>query len=211
MSSKLRFLALALPTIGGSVALYMLSHRRQRRLGTTRMAVYPRPSYGSRASEPGAQLAAGDERVTKCEPAATESEVQVCITKPASLGPAVTRATDACKLLRKAGDAATESFYAIFLNAGNKVIGVQEAHRGNLTGVEVHPREVFRPAILGGAASIIVAHNHPSGDVKPSSDDILLTSRLREAGELVGIPVLDHVIIGDRQCFSMAEHDLLDH
>lgn len=76
---------------------------------------------------------------------------------------------------------------------------------GSLTGVEVHPREVFRGAIANGAAAVILAHNHPSGDPTPSRQDIELTARLREVGELCGIAVLDHVIVAGQGFVSLAE------
>jgi DNA repair protein RadC len=89
-----------------------------------------------------------------------------------------------------------EVFVALALDVRNVVIEEIEIARGCLTSVEVHPREVFRPLIRSAAAAAVVAHNHPSGDPSPSSEDIALTQRLRAAGDLVGIPLLDHVIIG---------------
>jgi len=80
---------------------------------------------------------------------------------------------------------------------------------GNLNSAPVHPREVFAPAIKRGAAAIIVAHNHPSGDVTPSPEDILITKRLAEAGELLGIKLLDHVIIGSGCFTSMKTEGIL--
>ncbi|HUH05691.1 MAG TPA: DNA repair protein RadC [Kofleriaceae bacterium] len=100
---------------------------------------------------------------------------------------------------------AQEVFLVLGLDVRNAVMAEIEIARGCLTGVEVHPREVFRPLIRAGAAACIVAHNHPSGDPTPSRDDLLLTARLREVGELVGIPVLDHVIVATRGYVSVAE------
>jgi len=80
-----------------------------------------------------------------------------------------------------------------------------EVARGSLTGVEVHPREVFRSLIRQAAAAAVVAHNHPSGDSQPSPDDIALTRRLRLAGEILGIPILDHVVIGRDDFTSVAD------
>jgi DNA repair protein RadC len=77
--------------------------------------------------------------------------------------------------------------------------------RGSLTGVEVHPRDVFRPLIRAAAAAVIFCHNHPSGDPTPSRQDVELTTRLREVGELVGISVLDHVVVGFEGYTSLAE------
>ena len=89
----------------------------------------------------------------------------------------------------------TEEFYVLFLDVRNVVIGFELIARGTLTGVEVHPREVFRGAILASAAAIVVGHNHPSGDILPSPEDGALTARLQEAGELLEIPVLDHLVV----------------
>jgi DNA repair protein RadC len=100
---------------------------------------------------------------------------------------------------------AQEVAIALALDAHNHVIAEVEIGRGEATGVMVHPREVFRPLIRHGAAAGIVAHNHPSGDPTPSRDDRLLTRRLLEAGELLGIPLLDHVVIADRGYRSVVE------
>ena len=89
-----------------------------------------------------------------------------------------------------------EVFAAILLNSKHRAIGVVEVSVGTLNASLVHPREVFRAAILENAASIIVGHNHPSGDCSPSKEDTDVTTRLREAGKLMGIQVLDHIIVG---------------
>lgn len=90
-----------------------------------------------------------------------------------------------------------EVFIALALDARGGVIEEIEVARGCLTGVEVHPREMFRPLIRAAAASAVAVHNHPSGDPSPSHEDIALTRRLRAVGEVVGIPLVDHVVIGD--------------
>ncbi len=90
-----------------------------------------------------------------------------------------------------------EYFKTLLLNTKGKVIYIDTVSIGNLTQTTVHPREVFRKAIQKGAASMIIIHNHPSGDPAPSKEDIRTTRRLVDVGELLGIPVLDHVIIGD--------------
>lgn len=98
-----------------------------------------------------------------------------------------------------------ELFFAIGLDVRHGVLEIVEIARGSVTEVTVHPREVFRPLVRVAAAGAVLAHNHPSGDPTPSSDDIALTRRLCAVGKLVGIPVLDHVVIGgNRQC-SIAE------
>jgi DNA repair protein RadC len=100
---------------------------------------------------------------------------------------------------------AQEVFLAIGLDARNRIVGEVEVARGLLTGVEVHPREVFRPLIRMAAAGAVVAHNHPSGDPTPSHEDLALTRRLRAVGELVGIPIVDHVVIAGDRYRSIAE------
>ena len=89
-----------------------------------------------------------------------------------------------------------ESFWVILLDRKNRAIGRVMVGLGTLTGCLVHPREVFKPAILASAAAVIVAHNHPSGDPTPSSADIQVTRKLREAAQILDIELLDHVIVG---------------
>ena len=98
-----------------------------------------------------------------------------------------------------------ENFVALFLNVKNKIIHKQTIFVGSLNASIVHPREIFREAIRRSAASIIVAHNHPSGNPTPSPEDIEVTKRLIEAGQIVGIDMLDHIIIGDHQFISLKE------
>lgn len=102
-----------------------------------------------------------------------------------------------------------EFFKVIFLNIKNEITFTEDASIGNLNSSIVHPREVFRSAVKKGAASIIVIHNHPSGNPLPSENDINITKRLVEAGELIGIPVLDHLIIGDGIFISLKEKMLM--
>ena len=96
-------------------------------------------------------------------------------------------------------DPTVEHFFALFLNRKNRPIGFKEITRGTATSSLVHPREVFKPAICSSCSSIIVAHNHPSGDPSPSSADIQVTRQIREAGKVLGIELLDHVILGERE------------
>ncbi|MCI6544337.1 MAG: JAB domain-containing protein, partial [Phascolarctobacterium succinatutens] len=101
-------------------------------------------------------------------------------------------------------------FLVILLNSKNKVIGTELVSEGSLTNSVVHPREVFLPAILQHAASICVAHNHPSGDPQPSIEDRQLTAVLLAAGQTLGIPLLDHLIIGDGAYYSFQEDGALE-
>lgn len=103
-----------------------------------------------------------------------------------------------------------EHFVCLFLNTKNHTIGLPETISiGSLSSAIVHPREVFRAAIKRSSAALICAHNHPSGDPTPSSEDISLTSRLIQAGEIVGIDVLDHLIIGDSRYVSLKEKGVM--
>lgn len=124
---------------------------------------------------------------------------------------AITRPAQVKKLIRKlTGDGRREHFFAILLTTRHTVIGIETISVGSLNASIVHPREVFRPAITQAAAGIILCHNHPSGDTAPSSDDTEITGRLVEAGKLLGIEVLDHVIVaGDRTFLSFREENLL--
>ncbi|MEZ7170819.1 DNA repair protein RadC [Sporosarcina sp. OR05] len=98
-----------------------------------------------------------------------------------------------------------EHFVVLFLNVKNEVLHKQTIFIGSLNSSIVHPREVFREAVKRSAASIIAAHNHPSGNPAPSPEDIEVTKRLVEAGSIIGIDLLDHVIIGDHKFISLKE------
>ena len=101
-----------------------------------------------------------------------------------------------------------EHFLALLLNTRNQLIKVSEISVGSLDTSIVHPREAFKEAIAASAASVIFVHNHPSGDPEASEDDIKLTKRLAEAGEIVGIDVLDHIIISDKKYLSLKRKGL---
>ncbi len=101
-----------------------------------------------------------------------------------------------------------EHFLALLLDTRNRLIKVAEISIGSLDTSIVHPREVFKEAIAASAAAIIFVHNHPSGDPEASEDDIKLTKRLAEAGDIMGIDVLDHVIIGDKTFLSLKREGL---
>ena len=103
-----------------------------------------------------------------------------------------------------------ENFLVMYLDTKNKVINTSKVFSGTLNSSIVHPREVFQVACLSNAASIIVGHNHPSGDTSPSQEDIQVTRRLQEAGKVLGIEVLDHVILGfDGNYISLKEKGYL--
>ena len=99
-----------------------------------------------------------------------------------------------------------EHFYVMHLNVKSQVLMVELVNIGTLNSSLVHPRETFRRAIVAGSASIIVAHNHPSGEVEPSDEDTKITKVLFEAGQLLGITMLDHVIFARDRYFSFKEN-----
>ena len=105
--------------------------------------------------------------------------------------------------------AAKEQFVVILLNSKNKVIGTEVVSEGSLNSSIVHPREVYAPAMLHHAAAIMVAHNHPSGDPKPSLEDEEVTRMLSRSGKVLGIPMIDHVVIGDGNYYSFLENEAL--
>jgi DNA repair protein RadC len=102
-----------------------------------------------------------------------------------------------------------EHFLALHLNTRHVVVREELVSVGSLSASIVHPREVFRSAILETSASLILVHNHPSGDPTPSDDDVEITMRLAEVGELVGIPIVDHVVLGDGTFYSFRASKLL--
>jgi len=106
-------------------------------------------------------------------------------------------------------DAKKEMFRCALLDTKNKIIREEIVSIGSLTASIVHPRDTFKAAIRESAAAIVFIHNHPSGDIKPSQEDILLTKRLVQAGDVLGIQVLDHIIIGDGNHFSFRDNGLI--
>lgn len=145
-----------------------------------------------------------------CKP--VRGSIQVCNVGPVPKGPAIGSAGDICNLevIRNLAKADREHFVALHLNVRNKVIASEVVSVGSLYGVEVRPSEVFKSALVNNAAKIAFVHNHPSGDVDPSRQDMELTTRLRQAGGLLGIEVLDHIITSPREaCMSFAERGYL--
>jgi len=98
-----------------------------------------------------------------------------------------------------------EVFLAVYLDGRRRPIGWRVVSIGTATTALVHPRETFQPAVCLGASSVIVAHNHPSGDPNPSSEDIAVTKRLAQAGEILGIALCDHVVLGEGAFASLRE------
>jgi DNA repair protein RadC len=111
----------------------------------------------------------------------------------------------AAALMTVLQDQPNEVFAILCLTTKHRVIAYHEVSRGTLDSTLVHPREVFKAALLANAAAIIVSHNHPSGDPSPTLDDLDVTRRLVATGEVLGIPVLDHIVVGEGRYFSFKE------
>jgi len=123
--------------------------------------------------------------------------------------PVINTAKDAVAQLTDMRDLKKEHFVVLYLNAKNQLVHKETISMGTLNANLVHPREIFEPALKHSAAQIIAAHNHPSGDPKPSEDDLELTKRLTEAGKMMGIEIMDHVIVSKNSHFSFKEEKLL--
>jgi len=130
-----------------------------------------------------------------------------------SLRPKVNASRDAYKILLENWDSEkielVEQFKVLLLNRANKAIGIFEASTGSVTGTVADPKLIFASAIKANACGLIIAHNHPSGNLKPSQADIDLTRKIREGGKLLEIPLLDHIIITTESYFSFADEGLL--
>ena len=123
--------------------------------------------------------------------------------------PMISSPADVDRLLRgRIANLDRENFVVVLLNTKNEVIGTPLISVGTLSASLVHPREVFKPAIRASAASVVLAHNHPSGKVELSREDRDVTRRLVESAKILGIEVLDHIIVGDGY-YSMKEHGML--
>jgi len=120
----------------------------------------------------------------------------------------ITKADDVLPLLSEIKDKKQEHFISISLNGANEVIETRIVTVGLLNQSQIHPREVFADVITDRAASVILGHNHPSGSLNPSNQDIATHKRLKEAGELLGINVLDHIIISKKGYFSFQENGI---
>jgi DNA repair protein RadC len=116
---------------------------------------------------------------------------------------------DAYPLLIHFADLRQEHFIVISLNGGHEVNAVREITKGLINKTVVHPREVFADPITDRACAVIVAHNHPSGNLEPSEEDLDITKRLRQSGDILGIPVLDHLVFSETGYFSFVEHGLI--
>ena len=121
----------------------------------------------------------------------------------------ITSASDVYALLHEYASKEKEYFLLVTLDGASKVIEKRVIHIGTLNQSLVHPREIFKPSIMDGAAGIIISHNHPSGPIEESRADIQITQRLKEVAKLVGIELLDHVIISSQGYYSFSDEGLL--
>ncbi len=138
-----------------------------------------------------------------------EVQIEMVREAPEKLGPTITNPEDVWKLLSSLRKKDREHFVVICLNAKNRVICINTVSIGTLTSSAVCGREVFKPAILANSANIILVHNHPSGEPEPSEDDKKVTKQIAEAGKILGIPVLDHVILGNTSWVSLKDRDVI--
>lgn len=126
--------------------------------------------------------------------------------QPVAVGRALGTPKDAASVfLELLQDEPSEVFAMLCLTTKHRVIGYHEVSRGTLDSTLVHPREVFKAAVLANAAAIVIAHNHPSGDPTPTPDDIEVTRRLVATGDILGIAVLDHIVVGEGRYYSFKE------
>lgn len=116
---------------------------------------------------------------------------------------------DAYQFLRHVRNADRERLHSIMLDAANHVVGCEEVSRGSLNTTRTVPREIYKGALLANALGIILGHNHPSGTLEPSNEDIEFTRLVRKAGELLGVELYDHIIVSDRGYTSLRERGLL--
>ena len=124
--------------------------------------------------------------------------------------PRITCSEDAFKIIRPSlMDLAVEEFWIIILNRANYVIGTERISSGGLAGTVADPKVIFKKALDAKGSSIILVHNHPSGNLKPSEADVSLTRKLKESGQLLEIPVIDHLIFTDHKYFSFADEGIL--
>jgi DNA repair protein RadC len=130
--------------------------------------------------------------------------------KPSLAGASFCSSQDVAAYYRpRMKDIKKEIFRCALLDTKNRIIREEVVSVGSLSASIVHPRDTFRAAVRESAAAVIFIHNHPSGDVKPSQEDILLTKRLVQAGDMIGIQVLDHIIIGDGDHFSFRDNGMI--
>lgn len=140
-----------------------------------------------------------------------EKKLSYSLTKENEVSSPAVAAKIILKTIQAAGQTDRENFIVLMLNVKNQLTGSNVVSQGSLTAATLSPREVFKPAVIMNAAAIIIGHNHPSGDVTPSSEDKAVTNKLVMAGELLDIRVIDHVVVGSEtgEYYSFHENGLL--
>ncbi|PRY03676.1 DNA repair protein RadC [Pontibacter ummariensis] len=127
--------------------------------------------------------------------------------------PQVTSSTDCFKVLKESWDTGklefVEQFKVMLLNRANRVLGIYETSTGGVAGTVADPKLIFVAALKACASSIVLCHNHPSGNLKPSTADLQLTKKIKQGGELLDIAVLDHIILTSESYYSLADEGLL--
>lgn len=137
-------------------------------------------------------------------------EIRTTLVETAREAESVISPSQVHQLLLARGFPVVEEFTVLFLNGKHRVVATEVISRGTLNAALVHPREVFGPALrLGTCAAIILAHNHPSGDPEPSAEDLQLTRRMVDIGQLVGIEVVDHLVYAQDEFVSFRERGYL--
>ena len=131
------------------------------------------------------------------------SEKKIKVTKPDQVADIVRH------IIKCQNSELQENFYAIGLNTKNVIQYIDLVSLGTANEALVHPRDVYRMAIIKNCVGIIICHNHPSNSKKPSSNDEHVTKRILESGKILGIPLIDHVIVTENECFSFAENNLI--
>ncbi len=148
------------------------------------------------------------ESVPEDPQASVHPMIRVCVSRPirqTSYTQPVVSPQDAADLFKPLQGFDREVFWSAYLDSQHHVVGIEEVAIGCLDAAIVHPREVYKGALLANASGILIAHNHPSGNLEPSESDLKLTDRLYEAGELLGVGLLDHLIVGHGDYRSLRE------
>lgn len=161
-------------------------------------------------SEPGASYGVQSQAERDAETVIIEQALAILDMRMFQHGEALTSPQDSSAYLKlKLGKYEWEVFACLFLDNRHRVLAFEEMFRGTLDGASVHPREVVRAALKHNAAAVILAHNHPSGTAEPSAADRNITRQLRDALQLIGVRVLDHLVIGSGEPTSMAARGLI--
>ncbi len=130
-----------------------------------------------------------------------------------SLRPKISGSADAAEVLRikwkKNRLSFVEEFKVLLLTRSNQVLGIVSISQGGMSGTVADPKLIFAAALKSGSSSLVLAHNHPSGNLKPSDDDIRLTRKMKEAGQFLDLPVLDHIILTQESYYSFADEGIL--